>query len=102
MFLLARMQQRLMSYAKMRVGSRLGMVPEKTPEAWLEIERLYVLEDWSGTSLGGRCPHAPSHREARSITAVATRNNPVATAARPLAYYKGMPIYCSQQWLPVL
>jgi len=51
-FLLARMQQRLVGYAKLRVGSQLGMVPGKTPEARLEIERLYVLEDWIGTGLG--------------------------------------------------
>jgi len=52
LFLLARMQQQLVGYAKLLFGSQLGMDPNKKPEVRLEIERLYVLEDWIGTGLG--------------------------------------------------
>lgn len=51
-FLLARMHQQLVGYAKLRLHSQLGLSPDKTPEERLEIERLYVLEDWTGTGLG--------------------------------------------------
>ncbi|AII52523.1 GNAT family N-acetyltransferase [Hymenobacter sp. APR13] len=51
-FLLARMQQQLVGYAKLRLHSTLGQVEGKVPEERLEIERLYVLEDWTGTGLG--------------------------------------------------
>ncbi|WBA40617.1 GNAT family N-acetyltransferase [Hymenobacter canadensis] len=51
-FLLARMQQQLVGYAKLRLHSTLGQAEGKVPEERLEIERLYVLEDWTGTGLG--------------------------------------------------
>ncbi|MBC6697083.1 GNAT family N-acetyltransferase [Hymenobacter puniceus] len=51
-FLLARMQQQLVGYAKLRLHSTLGQMEGKLPEERLEIERLYVLEDWTGTGLG--------------------------------------------------
>ncbi|QNH62849.1 GNAT family N-acetyltransferase [Hymenobacter sediminicola] len=52
LFLLARMNQQLVGYAKLRLHSQLGNHPDRTPEERLEIERLYVLEDWIGTGLG--------------------------------------------------
>jgi ribosomal protein S18 acetylase RimI-like enzyme len=51
-FLLAQMVQEVVGYAKLRLHSTLGLEPGKTPEDRLEIERLYVLEDWIGTGLG--------------------------------------------------
>lgn len=51
-FLLARMQQELVGYAKLRFNSTLGLEPGKAPDNRLEIERLYVLDDWIGTGLG--------------------------------------------------
>ncbi|MBD2714383.1 GNAT family N-acetyltransferase [Microvirga sp. STR05] len=51
-FLLARMNQQLVGYAKLRLHSRLGSHPDKVSEERLEIERLYVQEDWIGTGLG--------------------------------------------------
>jgi diamine N-acetyltransferase len=51
-FLLARMQQQLVGYAKLLLHSQLGQVPGKAPEERLEIERLYVLDEWIGTGLG--------------------------------------------------
>jgi ribosomal protein S18 acetylase RimI-like enzyme len=51
-FLLARMQQELVGYAKLRFHSTLGVEPGKAPDQRVEIERLYVREDWIGTGLG--------------------------------------------------
>lgn len=51
-FLEARMLQELVGYAKLQLHSDLGLDPEKVPEDRLEIERLYVAEDWIGTGLG--------------------------------------------------
>lgn len=51
-FLLAQMVQEVVGYAKLKLHSTLGLHPEKTPEERLEIERLYVAEDWIGTGLG--------------------------------------------------
>ncbi|WP_019946264.1 GNAT family N-acetyltransferase [Hymenobacter aerophilus] len=51
-FLEARMQQELVGYAKLRLHSGLGRAADKVPEERLEIERLYVAEDWIGTGLG--------------------------------------------------
>ncbi|AHJ99242.1 GNAT family N-acetyltransferase [Hymenobacter swuensis] len=51
-FLLAQMVQEVVGYAKLRLHSTLGLDPEKMPEDRLEIERLYVAEDWIGTGLG--------------------------------------------------
>lgn len=52
-FLLAHMQGALVGYAKLREPSALGL-PEgqDAPAGRLEIERLYVAEDWLGTGLG--------------------------------------------------
>ncbi|SES83757.1 GNAT family N-acetyltransferase [Hymenobacter actinosclerus] len=51
-YLEARMLQELVGYAKLRLHSELGLDPAKVPEERLEIERLYVAEDWIGTGLG--------------------------------------------------
>ncbi|MET4105436.1 GNAT family N-acetyltransferase [Hymenobacter sp. UYP22] len=51
-FLLAQLVQQVVGYAKLNVDSSLGLDPAKTPEKRLEIERLYVEEDWIGTGLG--------------------------------------------------
>ncbi len=51
-FLLARMQQELVGYAKLRFKSLLGLEPGKAPDQRVEIERLYVRGDWIGTGLG--------------------------------------------------
>lgn len=51
-FLLAQMEQEVVGYAKLKLHSTLGLDPDKTPEERLEVERLYVSEDWIGTGLG--------------------------------------------------
>ncbi|NVO30168.1 GNAT family N-acetyltransferase [Hymenobacter lapidiphilus] len=51
-FLLAQMVQEVVGYAKLNTRSSLGLDPTKTPEKRLEVERLYVAEDWIGTGLG--------------------------------------------------
>ncbi|RSK37092.1 GNAT family N-acetyltransferase [Hymenobacter metallilatus] len=51
-FLVAYLVQEIVGYAKLRLHSALGLDPTKTPEDRLEIERLYVAEDWIGTGLG--------------------------------------------------
>ena len=51
-FLLAHMQAELVGYAKLRDNSALGLPEGQDPAGRLEIERLYVREDWQGTGLG--------------------------------------------------
>jgi ribosomal protein S18 acetylase RimI-like enzyme len=51
-FLLARMQQELVGYAKLHFNSALGVEPGKAVDQRVEVERLYVREDWIGTGLG--------------------------------------------------
>jgi ribosomal protein S18 acetylase RimI-like enzyme len=51
-FLLAHMQQDPIGYAKLRLGSTLGLEEGKDGSGRLEIERLYVRQDWIGTGLG--------------------------------------------------
>ncbi|GAA4014747.1 GNAT family N-acetyltransferase [Hymenobacter fastidiosus] len=51
-FLLGQMVQEVIGYAKLRTGSALGLEPRKAVDDRLEIERLYVREDWIGTGLG--------------------------------------------------
>lgn len=51
-FLLAQLVQEVVGYAKLKLHSPLGLDATKTPEDRLEIERLYVSEDWIGTGLG--------------------------------------------------
>ena len=51
-FLLAHMQGTLVGYAKLREPSPLGLPEGQNPAGRLEIERLYVAEDWLGTGLG--------------------------------------------------
>lgn len=51
-YLLAQLDQEVVGYAKLKLHSTLGIDPAKTPEERLEVERLYVSEDWIGTGLG--------------------------------------------------
>ena len=51
-FLLARMQNELVGYAKLRDNSALGLPEGQDAAGRLEIERLYVRDDWQGTGLG--------------------------------------------------
>ncbi|TGE27191.1 GNAT family N-acetyltransferase [Hymenobacter metallicola] len=51
-FLVAQMQQEPVGYAKLKLGSALGLEEGKDATARLEIERLYVRQDWIGTGLG--------------------------------------------------
>ncbi|MFD1468029.1 GNAT family N-acetyltransferase [Hymenobacter caeli] len=51
-FLLAHVQGALVGYAKLREPSALGLPDGQDPTGRLEIERLYVAEDWLGTGLG--------------------------------------------------
>ncbi|GGG29246.1 GNAT family N-acetyltransferase [Hymenobacter glacieicola] len=51
-FLLAQLVQEVVGYAKLKLHSTLGLDPDKTPEDRLEVERLYVSQDWIGTGLG--------------------------------------------------
>ncbi|OGX84236.1 hypothetical protein BEN47_16405 [Hymenobacter lapidarius] len=51
-FLLAHMQAELVGYAKLRDNSPLGLTDGQEAAGRLEIERLYVRDDWQGTGLG--------------------------------------------------
>ena len=51
-FLLAHMQADLVGYAKLRDNSALGLAEGQDATGRLEIERLYVRDDWQGTGLG--------------------------------------------------
>ena len=51
-FLLAHMQNELVGYAKLRDNSALGLAEGQDAAGRLEIERLYVRDDWQGTGLG--------------------------------------------------
>ncbi len=51
-FLLAHMQGALVGYAKLRDPSPLGLPDGQDATGRLEIERLYVAEDWVGIGLG--------------------------------------------------
>jgi len=51
-FLLAHMQADLVGYAKLRDNSPLGLPEGQDAAGRLEIERLYVRDDWQGTGLG--------------------------------------------------
>lgn len=51
-FLLAHMQNELVGYSKLRDNSALGLPEGADAAGRLEIERLYVRDDWKGTGLG--------------------------------------------------
>lgn len=51
-FLLAHMQSELVGYAKLHDNSGLGLPEGQDAADRLEIERLYVRDDWQGTGLG--------------------------------------------------
>jgi ribosomal protein S18 acetylase RimI-like enzyme len=66
-FLLARMQQELVGYAKLRFNSTLGVEANKTPDARVEIERLYVRQDWIGATLMRRAIEEARKNACRSV-----------------------------------
>ena len=51
-FLLAYLNAELVGYAKLRDNSGLGLAEGQDPAGRLEVERLYVRQDWLGTGLG--------------------------------------------------
>ncbi|OON68117.1 GNAT family N-acetyltransferase [Hymenobacter sp. CRA2] len=51
-FFLALMQQQLVGYAKLYIGSGLGAEAGADVRTRAELQRLYVQEDWQGTGLG--------------------------------------------------
>jgi ribosomal protein S18 acetylase RimI-like enzyme len=51
-FFLALMQQQLVGYAKLYIGSGLGAEAGADVRNRAELQRLYVQEDWQGTGLG--------------------------------------------------
>lgn len=51
-FFLALMQQELVGYAKLYVGSALGAEAGTDVRNRAELQRLYVQQDWQGTGLG--------------------------------------------------
>ena len=85
-FLLARMQQELVGYAKLRFHSALGVEPGKTPDQRVEIGRLYVREDWIGTGLGAslmrRAIEEARQRACRSVVLGVWEKN-----SRAIAFY---------------
>ncbi|WP_171025726.1 GNAT family N-acetyltransferase [Hymenobacter jeollabukensis] len=70
-FFLALMQQQLVGYAKLTVGSTLGAEPGADVSNRAELQRLYVQEDWQGTGLGAtllrRCLDEARQRGCRSL-----------------------------------
>ncbi|UOQ72544.1 GNAT family N-acetyltransferase [Hymenobacter cellulosilyticus] len=80
-FLLAHMQQEAVGYAKLRLGSALGLEEGKEPTGRLEIERLYVRQDWIGTGLGAALmrraiEEARQHQCRTVVLGVWERNQP--------------------------
>ncbi|MCC3157789.1 GNAT family N-acetyltransferase [Hymenobacter sp. 15J16-1T3B] len=70
-FFLALMQQQLVGYAKLTIGSGLGAEPGADVRNRAELQRLYVQEDWQGTGLGAsllrRCLDETRQRGCRSL-----------------------------------
>jgi GNAT superfamily N-acetyltransferase len=70
-FFVAQMQQQLVGYAKLYVGSSLGAEPGADLRTRAELQRLYVQEDWQGTGLGAallrRCFEEARQRGCRSL-----------------------------------
>lgn len=86
-FLLAQMQQELVGYAKLRLDSTLGLEEGKEPAGRLEIERLYVRQDWIGTGLGASLmrraiEEARAHKCRTVVLGVWERNEPA------IAFYR--------------
>lgn len=86
-FLLAQMPQGLVGYAKLYIGSAPGLAPGKSPADRLEVERLYVQEDWIGTGLGATLmrrtiEEARAHRCRSVVLGVWEKNE------RALAFYQ--------------
>lgn len=86
-FLLAQMQQEIVGYALLRVGSELGLEPGKTPDNRLEVIRIYVREDWIGTGLGAslmrRTLEEARAQQCRSVVLGVWEKN-----AHAIAFYK--------------
>lgn len=70
-FFLALMQQQLVGYAKLFIGSALGAETGADVRSRAELQRLYVQEDWQGTGLGAallrRCLDEARQRGCRSL-----------------------------------
>ncbi|RTQ53262.1 GNAT family N-acetyltransferase [Hymenobacter gummosus] len=70
-FFLALMQQQLVGYAKLYVGSGLGAEAGADVRTRAELQRLYVQEDWQGTGLGAallrRCLDEARQRGCRTL-----------------------------------
>ncbi|TGE21866.1 GNAT family N-acetyltransferase [Hymenobacter aquaticus] len=86
-FLLAYMQQQPVGYAKLRLGSTLGLEDGKPADGRLEIERLYVQQDWIGTGLGAALmrraiEEARQHNCRTVVLGVWERNEPA------IAFYR--------------
>lgn len=80
-FLVAHMQQEPVAYAKLRLGSALGLEEGKEAVGRLEIERLYVRQDWIGTGLGAALmrraiEEARQHKCRTVVLGVWERNQP--------------------------
>ena len=86
-FLLARMQQELVGYAKLQFNSKLGVPSGKEPDQRVEVARLYVREDWIGTGLGAtlmrRILEEARQRACRSVVLGVWEKN-----ERAIAFYQ--------------
>ncbi|GAB2950137.1 N-acetyltransferase [Hymenobacter coalescens] len=86
-FFLALMQQQLVGYAKLTVGSGLGAEAGADPRTRAELQRLYVQQDWQGTGLGAallrRCLDEARQRGCRSLVLSVWDKN-----AKALEFYR--------------
>ncbi|RAK66720.1 GNAT family N-acetyltransferase [Hymenobacter edaphi] len=89
-FFLALMQQQLVGYAKLTIGSALGAEPGADVRTRAELQRLYVQEDWQGTGLGAtllrRCIDEARQRGCRTLVLSVWEKN---TSAREFYQRKG-------------
>ncbi|KAA9338711.1 GNAT family N-acetyltransferase [Hymenobacter busanensis] len=78
-FLLAYMQQELVGYAKLYIGSTLGAEAGADVRTRAELQRLYVRTDWIGTGLGAallrRCFDEAKARGCRSVVLTVWEKN---------------------------
>ncbi|WP_400193431.1 GNAT family N-acetyltransferase [Hymenobacter sp. B81] len=70
-FLLALLNQEMVGYVKLHLGSALGAEPGADLSQRAELQRLYVREDWQGTGLGAsllrRCLDEARQRGCRAL-----------------------------------
>lgn len=89
-FFLALMQQQLVGYAKLSLGSALGAEPGADLSKRAELQRLYVQEDWQGTGLGAAllrcCLEEARRRGCRTVVLGVWEKN---TAAQEFYRRKG-------------